>query len=61
MPVLQMQTTGMACGTEGLTHGSTGPSDRSLQTNLEHALLHERLEWELVKGSVQDAQIQDWP
>ncbi len=32
MLVLRTQTAGMACGTEGSTHGSTGLSGQMLQT-----------------------------
>ncbi len=34
MPILRTQTARLACGMEGSTHGSTGPSGRPLQTDL---------------------------
>ncbi len=63
MPVLQTQTTGMACGAEGLRQGSTRPSGQSLQANLGDGCTRRCtsawVSW-TEACPVQDAQIQDW-
>ncbi len=42
MLVLRTQTAGMACGTEGSTHGSTGLSGQMLQTELGDGCIRRR-------------------
>ncbi len=65
MLVLRTQSAGMACGTEGSTHGSMGLSGQCCRPNLgtdasEDAVLHEHLERRFMKGPVQDVHTQDW-